>query len=128
MQKYDKFLTKGGLYMDTAPYAEKMFALHKMTIERFNDGLDLVQAQTDKTLDLLLDQTDWMPEVYKAPVKKWQGVSARQFYRTTAFMKGLCSSYEPLFVRPKKKAAGKTQTTRKNEPVNRQKMEGENES
>jgi hypothetical protein len=114
--------------MDTAEYAEKMFTFQKMTIERINSGLELVQAQVDRMLNQMLDQVDWVLKEYKAPIKKWQGVSAQQLNRATALMDDVCSNYEPLFVRPKKKAAPKAIAARKNEAVNKQQMEGKNES
>jgi hypothetical protein len=114
--------------MDTAPYAEKMFAFHKMTFERIHSGLELVQAQVDRMLSQMLDQVDWVLEEYKAPIKKWQGASAQQLNRATALMNDVCLGYEPLFVRPKKKGALKTPPDRKNEAVNKQKTEGKNES
>lgn len=99
--------------MNTAPYTEEMFAFYKRTIETLNNGLDSVQTQASKALDQILSQIDWMPEEYKVPIKKWQAFSTQQLNRTTALMNDACSSYEPLFIRPKRKAAQKTQAPQK---------------
>jgi hypothetical protein len=115
--------------METARYAEKMFAFQKMTVDMYYEGLGVVQTRADKALDQMLDQMDWMPEEYTAPVRKWQGFSARQMDCYADFMKKMYSSVEPLFVLPKKKAVSKAQAARKSETVNKpKKMEEKNES
>jgi hypothetical protein len=101
--------------MYTALYADKMTAIQKMTLQNFNNGLNLIQAQADGILNQILGQARWVPEEYRSPLKKWQKFSTRELDLTTAFMDDVFSTYQSIFLRPKKKAATKTRAIKKNE-------------
>jgi polyhydroxyalkanoate synthesis regulator phasin len=57
--------------MDTGKIAKQMIDFHKATFDNTFNAMEMLQEQTEKMVNTLLDQSTWLPEEGKKAINEW---------------------------------------------------------
>jgi hypothetical protein len=93
--------------MEYTEITKQVIDFQKMSFSNWYNAMAMVQDQTRSAMDIVLDQSTWVPEDGNKAVKSWLDACQDERDRFKAYVDEGFSSMEKYFAKSKKSATAK---------------------
>jgi len=97
--------------MDAMNLTQQMIAFQKQSVHSFQSIWDLAQAQTTRTVELVVDQTAWMPKEGRQAMENWRSLMNQERDRFSAYIDQCFATYQKMLGAPQAATPAKTKKT-----------------
>ncbi len=91
--------------MEYAEITKQVIDFQKMSFSNWYNAIAIVQDQTTSAMDMMLDQSTWVPEDGRKAVQGWLSACQEERNRFKSYVDGSFSSVEKYLAKGKKAAA-----------------------
>lgn len=93
--------------MEYAEITKQMIDFQKMSFSNWYNAIAMVQDQATSAMDMMLDQSTWVPEDGRKAVQGWLGACQEERDRFKSYIDGSFTSVEKYMGKGKKAAKSK---------------------
>jgi len=94
--------------MEYTDISKQVIDFQKMSFSNWYNALSMVQDQTTSAMDIVLDQSTWVPEEGRKAVQGWLNACQEERDRFKSYVDDSFSSMEKYLAKSKKAAPVKT--------------------
>lgn len=91
--------------MEYTEITKQVIDFQKMSFSNWYNAIAIVQDQTTSAMDMMLDQSTWVPEDGRKAVQGWLNACQEERNRFKSYVDGSFSSAEKYLAKGKKAAA-----------------------
>jgi len=90
--------------MEQTQLTKKIIDFQKMSFEQWFDAVSLIQNQAEKTMDVMLDQSTWIPEDGRNALRNWTNLCQQERGRFKSYVDKGFSALEKVVLSTAKPA------------------------